>query len=169
MKIKEPRVKVEMIRKSGYGSVPGLDDEEPAGYNELLRQVMIEQWGPILDIPVKKSGRFVKPTIDERCNLDWGAFGTVDFERLYPFNPTSYKIDKLREELQHVKIMFDLVKERVPIENRLEIIRYVQAGKDIDLIEDFDQFRMAYRFSQLRAIQAKIKLCYSRLSSHNGD
>ena len=46
-------------RKSRYGSVPGLSDEELASPEELERQAMREQWGAILALPVRRRGRWV--------------------------------------------------------------------------------------------------------------
>ncbi len=40
-------------RRNPYGSVPGLDDEELASPEELERQVMMEEWAPVLALPVQ--------------------------------------------------------------------------------------------------------------------
>ena len=88
-------------RPDRYGSVPGLDDEELADPEELQRWVTFQEWGPILALPVKRRHRWIRPTVDELGHLDYGAFGTVDFERLYgKFDKARYKADKLREELE---------------------------------------------------------------------
>jgi hypothetical protein len=152
------RVKVEVVKTSSCGSVSGLEDEEPADYSELLRQVAIEQWAPLLDIPIKRSGRYIKPAIDDNGNPDYGAFGTMDFERMFPFNKDIYKIDRLGEQLKNTLIMFDIVKDKVAPEKRAQVIKHVYSGKDIDLIEDWFQWRMACWFSRARSIMAQIKL-----------
>ena len=46
-----PLISVE--RRNPYGSVPGLDDEELATPEELERQVMLAEWGPVLALPVR--------------------------------------------------------------------------------------------------------------------
>jgi len=163
MNHKKPRVKVEVIRESGYGKVPGLDDDELADYSELLRQVMTEQWAPVLDIPLNKSGRFIKPAMDEKGNVDWGAFGTFEFDKMFPFDKRFYKIDMLCEELRNTLIMFDILKERVPEKERLEVIKYVYSGKDVDYIDDWHQWRMAHWFSRARTLRAKIKWYRNKL------
>ena len=155
--MKRQREKVEVLRDSGFGSVAGLEDEGLADCGELLRQITIEQWEPLLDIPVNRSGRFIKPSIDDNGILDWGAFGTVDFEKMFPFDKKFYKINKLREELRNALIMFDIVKERVPEDERAEVIKYVYSDKDVDDIEDWHQWRMAYWFSRARTLRAKIR------------
>ena len=88
-------------RDMGYGSVPGLDDDELASPAELERWVMIQEWGPILALPAGGQQGGIRPEVDESGYIDWGAFGTVDFDRLRPpFDRARYKADKLREELQ---------------------------------------------------------------------
>lgn len=71
-------------RPDRYGSVPGLDDSELAEPDELEKQVFMEQWSPILALPVKGRVNSIQPVIDESDGIDWGAFGTVDFDRYRP-------------------------------------------------------------------------------------
>ena len=68
-----------MERKNRYGSVPGLDDEELADPAELEREVVLQEWGPVLSLPVQGSKSGIVPAVDESGGVDWGAFGTVDF------------------------------------------------------------------------------------------
>ncbi len=75
---------IRVERDTGYGSVPGLDDKELADPAELERQVILAEWGPILAIPITWDRPVIRPSIDEDGELDWGAFGTVDFYRLKP-------------------------------------------------------------------------------------
>ena len=157
MNHKKSRIEVEVIRDTGYGSVPGLDDDELADPAELLRQIAIEQWGPILEIPVEPVKSFIRPTIDERGNLDWGAFGTIDFERLFPFDKKQYVIDHLKKRLQDVLLMFDMVKERLSVEARLEVFEYLKAGKDIDALKDENRYFWARRYLQVKRIREEIR------------
>ena len=162
MSHKKSRVKVEVIRDTGYGSVPGLDDSELAGPAELLRQIAIEQWGPILEIPVEPVKSLIRPTIDERGNLDWGAFGTVDFERLFPFDKKRYVIDQLKKRLRDVLITFDMVKERLSAESRFEVLKHLKAGKDLDEIEDENKWFWARRYLQVKRIREEIRQIRSK-------
>ena len=43
----------ELVNK--YGSVPGLDDSELADPDELERQVFVQEFGPLLALPVPVS------------------------------------------------------------------------------------------------------------------
>jgi hypothetical protein len=84
-------------RKNRYGSVPGLDDEELADPWELERQVFLQEFGPVLALPVRGKRNWIHAAVDENGGLDWGAFGTVDFSRTMPeFDKARYKADKLR-------------------------------------------------------------------------
>jgi len=48
-----------------YGSVPGLDDSELADPDELERQVLMQEFGPVLALPIKASRSVIRPEIDE--------------------------------------------------------------------------------------------------------
>ena len=104
---------IQVERQSGYGSVPGLDDSELADPVELERQVFVQEWGPVLALPVMGSRSGFHPGRDELGRLDWGAYGTVDFERLYgSFDKARYKADKLREELSSTFAIFEHFRRR---------------------------------------------------------
>jgi len=114
-------------KRNRYGSVPGLDDEELADPWELERQVMLEQWGPVLMLPVRGRQDGFRPELDE-CGVDWGAFATVDFERTMPeFDKARYKADRLREKLKDVVIMFETVSERLP-RAKWRVLKYLRMG-----------------------------------------
>ena len=114
-------------RESPYGSVPGLDDEELATPEELERQVMREEWGPVLALPVRGSRGF-RPDFVDNEGAEFNAFATVDFARTTPkFNKMRYKADRLREELQNVLMMFDTVKDRLP-KAKYKVLKYVVMG-----------------------------------------
>ena len=115
-------------RKDRYGSVAGLDDSELADPDELERQVYREELAPILALPVQGSRCSLRPAIDEDGSVCWGAFGTVDFERMYPFNKVLYKADKLREQLKNVSIMFSIVKERLKTMAKYTVLKYLERG-----------------------------------------
>jgi hypothetical protein len=120
---------IKVVRETGFGTVPGLDEEELADPDELERQVMIQEWAPILALPAARGGRAFRPDVDEDGYLDWGAFGTVDFRRCsLPFDGARYKARKLEEELQHVLIMLGMVRERLKAPARAEVLQQLDAG-----------------------------------------
>ena len=121
-----PLVRVE--RQRGWGSVQGLDDEELIGEAELERWIEWQEWGPILELPVPQRRSFIRPNTDENGHVDWGAFGTVDFERLYgPFDKARYKADILRDQLKDTLITIDIVRRRLPPQADL-VLEYVRMG-----------------------------------------
>jgi hypothetical protein len=111
-----------------YGSIPDLPDEELADPEELERQVFLEEWGPILNLPVR-GARTIRPDIDENGGVEWGAFGTVDFARTIPaFGKARYKIDKLREERRNLRILIDTLRYHVRDANRYLVLKYALRG-----------------------------------------
>lgn len=128
-RIEVPGSAVITIRRSrGWGSVPGLEDDELLDEQELERWLEQQDWGPVLALPVKKRSSTLKPSIDEGGRVDWGAFGTVDFERMYgSFDKARYKADILREKLKDVLITLDIVRRRLPPAGYL-VLKLVQMG-----------------------------------------
>ena len=149
---------IQVERQTGYGSVPGLDDSELADPEELERQLIIQEWGPILDLPVApKSG--IRPTRDEFGHLDWGPYGTVDFARLYgAFDKARYKADKLREELRRTVITLSVVSERLPGNAKYQVLKFLDMGIiDFDHIVSEDMQAIARRHLQAKRLQEEIR------------
>lgn len=151
-----PLLRVE--RDKGYGSVPGLDDEELADSAELERQVVLAEWGPILALPFKAYGG-IRPVIDEFGHMDFGAFGTWDFERLHgAFDKARYKAAKLRERRMHDRIMLDMVRERVSPELR-GLVRSLAMNPVVELEHIIDPNARAYAkwLRRIRCLAAQIR------------
>ena len=127
-----------MQTRNKYGSVPDLPDEELADPDELERQVFMEEWGPILMLPVRGAPKF-RPEVDEDGFVK-GAFGTVDFERICPkFDKLRYKVDKLREERRDVWITIDTVRYRVRDSDKYALVKdALKRRMDIEDISDED-------------------------------
>jgi hypothetical protein len=112
-----------------YGSVEGLPDEELADPAELERMVYQQEWGPVLALSVKGRQSWIQPVVDESGGVDWGAFGTVDFERYRgPLDKARYKADKLREQRKHLLIMVGIVSERLPGKAKYLVMKYLKMG-----------------------------------------
>ena len=128
MVIPEPTL-VKVERPDRYGSVSGLDDGELADPDELQRQVFREQWGPVLALPVKGRVNSIQPVIDESGGVDWGAFGTVDFDSYRPeFDKARYKADRLKERLDDIFITLAIVRERLPAKAMYLVLKYLRKG-----------------------------------------
>ncbi len=143
-------------RKNPYGSVPGLDDEELADPRELERQVVMEQWWPVLALPVQGKAGGYRPELDE-SGVDWGAHATVDFGRTMPeFDKVRYKADRLRERLKDVIIMFDTVSRRLP-RAKWKVIKYVHMGLlDEERIASWDMWQLVLLDQRIRKLRREI-------------
>lgn len=132
-------------RGNRYGSVPELPDEELADPDELERQVYVKEFGPVLALPVKGVHRDIRPAIDETGGVDWGAFGTVDFERgMPPFDRARYKVDRLREELKDAMIQVGTARRHVPGKPARLVLKYLRQGVvGLDHIKDVDMAILA--------------------------
>lgn len=145
-------------RGNTYGDVPGLPEEELADPNELERQVYIEEFGPVLALPVKGVQRNVRPAIDESGGVGWGAFGTIDFERGMPgFDKIRYRADKLREERDNVLIMLSIVARRLPLLASRQVLKYVRMGLiELEHVIDEDMLALAKLTLKALALQREI-------------
>ena len=151
-------VAVRVERSSGYGSVPGLEDEELADPAELERQIMLAEWGPILALPVKSVRGGFRPALDEFGHLA-GAFGTMDFERLHGrFDKARYKADKLLEEVRCAVIMLGMISARIPWQtvNALQA-KLKDPAFDLDSVSDPDEFGFARWYLRIKRLKAEIR------------
>jgi len=145
-------------RKNKYGGVLGLDDEELLDPDELERMVYQQEFGPVLTLPVKSRSSWIQPVIDEDGGVDFGAFGTVDFERTMPeFDKARYKADKLREQLKDLMIRISLVKERLPGKAKYMVLKYLKMGIiGMEHIIDFDMLCLARLYLRARRLRDEI-------------
>ena len=146
-------------RDQSYGGVPGLPDEELADPAELERQAFIADWGPILSLPVKSDDGGIRPEIDEDGHLNWGAFGTVDFERLHgPFDKARFKADKLEEQVRDAVITMDMIATRLTPERVNSIqARFQNDSYIIDDLEDADEYGFARWYTRIRRLRSEIR------------
>jgi len=147
------------LRNKGYGSIEGLDDDELADPRELERQVFLQEWGPILALPVRHRKSAVQPAIDEDGFVDWGAFATVDFERYSGgFDRARYKADMLREERRDVLITLDMIKRRLPGKAKYLVLKYVNIGVlDFDHIASEDALAFVRLWRRADRIRSEIR------------
>jgi len=144
-----------------YGSVEGLDNEELADPDELERQVFAEEWAPILALPEPRRSE-IRPTVDESGHVDWGAFGTVDFERHSGgFDKARYKAERLRERLRDKLILLSIVAHRLPGSAKHLVLKYLRLGIiDLDHITNDDMLALAKLYLQVRRKKEEIARLY---------
>ena len=142
-----------------YGRVPGIPDDELADPVELERQVYLEALGPVLAIPVKDSGSCIRPNLDGDGGVDWGAFGTIDFERLRPaFDVARFKVSKLREELRDVVIRMSSVNARIKDRRKYLVLKHLRMGiVELDQIVDDDMYHLARHYLRARRLSREIR------------
>ena len=141
-----------------YGSVPGLDDSELLDDKELERWVFRQEFEPILTLPVKPRKSWIKPSVDEDGILDWGAFGTVDFDRYRPqFDKLRYKADKVREQLKDVLIRFGTVNERIKVRAKYLVLKYLRKGIiGVEHIVNNDMLALARLYLRAKRMRQEI-------------
>jgi hypothetical protein len=146
------------LQSNKHGSVPGLDDSDLADADELERQVLRQEFGPILALPVKVSKSCIKPEVDEICNLDWGAFGTVDFDRYrQQFDKLHYKADKVTEQLKDVLIIFNIVNNRIRPKAKYLVLKYLRMGIiELEHIVNNDMLALARLYLRARRMRKEI-------------
>jgi len=149
---------LKLERKNRYGSVPGLDDSELADPNELERQVLRQEFGAVLTLPVTGSKCSMRPNIDQDGSIDWGAFGTVDFDRCSGgFDKVRYKADKVREQLKNVLIMFSIVNERLNTRAKYTVLKYLKMGIiELEHIADHDMRALGRLYLRVRRMRKEI-------------
>ncbi|MHC4728570.1 MAG: hypothetical protein ACYS17_15225 [Planctomycetota bacterium] len=148
-------------RCSRYGSVSGLDDEELADPDELERQVLREELGPVLALPVKGRKNWIQPAVDESGGVDWGAFASVDFSRAMPeFDKARYKADRLQEKVRDLLIMFSIVSERLPGKTKYKVLKYLKMGRiELENIVNWDMWELAKLYLRIRRLREEIADC----------
>jgi hypothetical protein len=138
-----------------YGTIPDLPKEELADPDELERVACKEMWWPILSLPQQRWECPIRPNIDEDGRVDWGAFGTVDFDSYRPqFDKLRYKCEKLREKLKDLVVMLQIASARIPGRAKLETLKLVKKGLlDIGEIANNQMYFLAEMY--LRALRMR--------------
>jgi len=142
-------------RPSRYGTITDLEEEELADPDELEHQVFLQEWGPVLALPVRRKGRWISPNIDENGHVDYGAFATVDWERMQPeFDKARYKVDKLNDDLFHLYIRMGTINARIAGIAKYKVLKYLKLGLlDLDDIGHEDMRALGKLY--LRALRIK--------------
>jgi len=146
-------------KRNAFGSIEDLPDEELADPNELERVVYKEMWWPILSLPQQRWECPIRPNIDEDGRIDWGAFGTVDFDSYRPqFDKLRYKSEKLREKLKDIVFTLKMMSARIPGRAKLKILKLVKKGLlDIGDIVDNQMYFLAEMYLRAWRLREEIE------------
>ena len=156
--VPEP-VLLKPVRSNRYGSIKDLPDEELAEPDELERVVYKEMWWPVLRLPQQRWECPIRPNIDEDGRIEWGAFGSADFESYRPqFNKLRYKIEKLREKLKDIVFTLKMMSARIPGISKYKILRMVKKELlDIGDIADNQMYFLAEMYLQAWLLREEIE------------
>jgi len=141
-------------QRTKYGTLADLPDEELADPDELERVVYKEMWGPILALPQQRHERAIRPSIEDG-RVDWGAFGTVDFDSYrQSFDRLRYKAERLMDQQMDLVILFEIVSERISGTGKYKVLKYVRQGiLDADDIENWDMWQLAKLYLRILGLQ----------------
>jgi hypothetical protein len=150
---------VRVQRRKGYGSVPDLDDEEPADIGELQRIVAWQMYAPLLALAGRK-GRGGRIRLDAGGEIDWDAIGPAGGRRRRPrpgvVRPVG-QAEQLGAELAHVVGLIGLLHERVPGTAKYLVLKYVRMGiLDVEHIESHDLRELAVLEARARRLQEQL-------------
>ncbi len=146
-------------RRTQYGTLADLPDEELADPEELERVVYKEIWWPILRLPQQRWECPIRPNMDEDGRVDWGAFGTVDFDSYRPpFSKLRYKAQQLKERLKDMVITCEMIGDRIPGRAKYQVLKLVRTGVlDTDDIAHEDMRRLALKYLEVLRLRQEIQ------------
>jgi hypothetical protein len=114
-------------RKDRYGCVLGLDDSELADPVELERQVLRQEFAPVLALPAMGVRRSLD--FDQEGCIDFGVCGTVKFNRTMPiFDKARYMADKVKEKIKDLVIRFSIVNAGINGKDKYRVLKQVNKG-----------------------------------------
>ena len=146
--------------KDRYGQVEGLDVDELADPGELERQVYRQMMEPIMRLPARFKSYGPRPEIDEQGDLEWGAFGSIDFIRDRPafMDKSRYKLDILKEELKDQVIAISMIRPHLKGSSYALILKYLEMDIiSMDDVTDFWMKRMAMRYFKAKRLKDEIR------------
>lgn len=146
------------ICRNRFGSVPGLEDDELADPDELERQVLKQELGPIWLLPVPPRRSWIQPIVCESLGVTRGAFDSADYLDQQPaIDKAAYKAQKLRQQLKDLLLLMDVSRQHVPGNAKYVVLKYLRMGIiDTDDIEDVDMLILARQYLQARRLQRTI-------------
>ena len=146
-------------RRTKYGVLADLPDEELADPDELERVVSKQLWWPVFSLPQQRWECSIRPNMDEDGHVDWGAFGTVDFDGYRPqHSKLRYRAEQMKEQLKDRVNLLRVLSDRIPGAAKYKILRLVRKGLlDADDIEDFDMWQLAVGYVRAWRLRREIQ------------
>ena len=153
-------VLVQREKKDRYGQVEGLEVDELADPAELERQVYRQMMEPVMRLPARFKSCGPRPEIDENGELEWGAFGSMDFLRDRPafMDRSRYRLDVMKEELKDQVIAISMIRPHLKGQSYALVLKYLEMDIiSMDDVTDFWMKRMAMRYFKAKRIRQEIK------------
>jgi len=146
-------------RRTKYGNLADLPDEELADPDELERVVSKQMWWPVFSLPQQRWECPIRPNMDEDGRLDWGAFGTVDFDSYRPqHSKLRYKIEKLKERLKDQSCLLRIMSDRIPGKMKYKVMGLARRGVlDIGDIEDNEMYFLVEMYLRVWRLRREIE------------
>jgi len=146
-------------RHNRYGTIEDLPEEELVDPDELERVVYKQMWWPILRLPQQRWECPIRPNMDEDGKVNWGAFGTVDFESYRPqFSKLRYKVQKLKERLKDLVMTCEMIRDRIQGLPIRKILKRVREGVlDPDDIKHWDMWQLALTYLRAYHLRQEIE------------
>jgi hypothetical protein len=146
-------------RRTRYGVLADLPDEELVDPCELERMITKQMWWPILRLPQQRWECPIRPNMDEDGRVEQDAFGTVDFERYRPqHSKLRYKAERMKEQLNDRVIMLRVLSDRIPGTAKYKILRLVRKRRlDTDDIKDWDTWQLAIGYVRAWRLRREIE------------
>ncbi len=142
-----------------YGTIADLPEDELADPDELERVAYKEMWWPILRLPQQRWECPIRTNMDEDGRVNWGAFGTVDFDSYRPqLDKLRYATFKLREKLKDMVFTLTQMSARIPGKTKFKILKLVRTGRlDIADIVDNEMYFLAEKYLQAWHLRERIE------------
>jgi len=91
--------------------------------------------------------------------VDWGAFGTVDFDSYRPQSSRLlYKAEQMKEQLKDRVNLLRMISDRIPGTAKYKILSLVKKGVlDPDDIADWDMWQLAVGYRRAWRLREQIE------------
>ncbi|MFC1763273.1 hypothetical protein ACFL6U_14495 [Planctomycetota bacterium] len=141
-----------------YGSVPGLDDSELVDPDELERQIIRQEFEPLLTLPIRASYGTHSWDFNSIYRTDCGAFGSIDFDR-YRSQPDKHrsKANRVKEKLKDVVILFYIVNNKLQPMAKYVVLKHLHKGIiELDHIVHEDMRALARLYLRIKKMRHQI-------------
>ena len=125
-----------------YDDLYPEDPTEADAYFDFRTWYLSQEHAVLLSIPVKYEYKAHQETIE---SLSF-PFGSMDFERLHPFNKDQYKIAKIYERIMDLATTFSSINHKEGKENTLKkyqaLVNQEFRNKALELVKTYNKYKV---------------------------